>query len=391
MKILYSVTGAKFGGAVVHVLGLMRADIKVGHIVGLVAAPEPHLMSGARDIGAQVFPNRYFVRRVQLHNDIRALWPVFRAVQRFNPDIVSAHSTKAGYAARLVCAILRKPVIFTAHGWAFAEGRRWWEKRFLALAECLAAKTTARIVCVSQHDVNLALRFKVASAEKLVLIRNGVDPVSLLSADGTGVQQEFGLGKVPVLTMVGRLAPQKDPLALLKACQLLKGEFRLLVVGDGELRRQAEEFVSQENLGHKVTFTGERRDVPEILAASDVFVLASRWEGLPLVIIEAEMAGLPVVASCVGGMEELVQDGITGFLVPPRNPEAMAEALQKLLDDAHLRRKFGLVAREKALNEFTLDRMLTKTHQVYEDVMKNRSRSRGERPNQKEDVAVQDP
>jgi glycosyltransferase involved in cell wall biosynthesis len=373
MKILYCVTGAVFGGSVAHVLGLMRADISAGHIVGLVAAPEPRLMSEARNIGIQVFPNPYFVYGIQLHKDMRALWPVLQIIRRFNPDIVSAHSTKAGYAARLACAVLRKPVIFTAHGWAFTEGRSMWQRTILALAERLAASTTAAIICVSAYDRELALKFKVAPPQKLVLIHNGVDPAPLLSAGGEHVRQEFGLGKVPVLTMVGRLMPPKDPLTLLKACKLLQGEFKLLIVGDGKLRQPSEKFVSQNNLGHKVIFTGERRDVPEILSASDIFILVSHWEGLPLAIIEAQISGLPIVASRIGGVPELVQDGINGFAISPGNVQALAEVIQRLLVDVQFRRRLGQEGRKKALDEFTFDRMLTKTYQVYEDVMKKKS------------------
>jgi len=373
IKILYSVTGAVFGGAVAHVLGLMRADIRAGHLVALVAAPEPRLMSEARSIGVQVFPNPYFVHGVQPHKDIRAPWPVFQAVRKFKPDIVSAHSTKAGYATRLVCAILRKPVIFTAHGWAFTEGRSTWQRPVLALAERLAARTTAAIICVSNYDRELALKFKVAAPEKLALIYNGVDPTPLLSARGEQVRREFGLGKAPVLAMVGRLAPQKDPLTLLEACKLLEADFRLMIVGDGELRGRAEALVSQGNLRDKVIFTGERQDIPGILAACDILVLSSRWEGLPLVIIEAEIIGLPVVASAVGGVPELIEDGVTGFIVPPRNPQALADILQKLLGDAHLCHKVGSAAREKALCEFTFNNMLTKTHQLYEDILRNKA------------------
>jgi glycosyltransferase involved in cell wall biosynthesis len=373
MKILYCVTGAVFGGAVAHVLSLMQADVKAGHLVGLVAAPEPRLMSEARNIGVRVFPNPYFVHGVKLHKDIRAPWPVFQAVRRFNPDIVSAHSTKAGYAARLVGAVLRKPVIFTAHGWAFTEGRSTWQRPILALVERLAAKVTAAIICVSAYDRGLALKFKVAPPEKLVLIHNGIDPAPWLSARSERVRREFGPGNVPVLAMIGRLAPQKDPLTLLEACKLLKADFRLMIVGDGELHGRAEEFVAQNDLHHKVTFTGERHDIPEILAASDILVLSSRWEGLPLVVIEAETAGLPVVASGVGGVPELIEDGITGFVVPPRNPRALADIIQRLLDDTQLRRRIGSAAREKALREFTLHDMLTKTHQLYEDILRNKA------------------
>ncbi len=372
MRILYAVTAAQFGGAVRHVIGLMAADVKNGHDVGLVAAPEPILMSEAGRIGVQVFPNRYFVQHAQLGNDIRALRSVFLAIRRFNPDIVSAHSTKAGYAARLVCAALGRPVVFTAHGWAFSGRRNRWQRTLLATAERVAARSTARIICVSRHDLALALEFKVAGAEKLTLVHNGVDPGPFSAAEGSGVRSKLGLGNSPVLTMVGRLSPPKDPMTLLKACTRLQAAFRVLIVGDGELRRGAEEFVSQNKLEGKVIFLGETLAVPDILAASDIFVLSSESEGLPLAVIEAEMAGLPVVASSVGGMADLVQDGVTGFLVPPRNPEALANILVELLDDAALRRRTGSAAREKALREFTYERMLKETNQVIEDVMRDR-------------------
>lgn len=372
MRILYCVTGAVFGGAVVHVLNLIRADIAAGHQIGLVAAPEPRLMSEAKSTGVEFFPNPHFVFRVQPLHDLRALWPVFRAVRKFKPDIISAHSTKAGYAARFAGAILGKPVVFTAHGWSFTEGRGGWQKNLLACVERLAALVTRVIICVSAHDRELALKHKVAPPGKLVVIHNGVEPSPILKAKGDKVRRELGLGKAPVLVTVGRLTPQKDPLTLLEACRLLKTDYKLIMVGDGELRAKVEEFVTRNNLRDKVIITGERNDIPEILAAGDIFVLDSRWEGLPLVIIEAEIAGLPVVASRVGGVPELIEDGVTGFLVPPRKPEVLADKLRELLGDTNLRRRVGSAAREKALREFTFERMLTKTRQLYEDILKNK-------------------
>jgi len=146
----------------------------------------------------------------------------------------------------------------------------------------------------------------------------------------------------------------------------------LLLVGDGELRSQMEHFVSNSGLEHSTIFTGERKDVPEILAASDIFVLSSHKEGLPYTIIEAMIAGLPVVATRVGGIPELVEDNVTGFLVPPGGPKTLAKALQNLLDNSDLRHEMGRAGREKALREFNLDDMLRKTRQVYDQVLKSR-------------------
>jgi len=371
MRILYVVTAAQFGGAVVHVLQLMEHMVKQGHSVGVVAAPNPRLMKKAKKLCVRLFPNPHFVRPVRPGEDMRALWPVFRTVRKFNPDLVSAHSTKAGFAARLACAILHKPVIFTAHGWPFTEGRSVWKRKFLALAEQLAARATMKIICVSKHDRDLALQFRIAPNDKLVVIHNGMDPKPFLGADGSQVRQKLRLDDTLLLTMVGRLVHQKDPFTLFEACRILRGQFKVLLVGGGDLRTKVERFIHKSGLKHTVILAGERSDVPEILAASDIFVLSTNWEGLPRSIIEAMMAGLPVVATRVGGVPELVEDGVTGLLVPPKDPDALAEALQKLIADPELRRRMGEAGREKALKEFTLDRMLRETEKVYEGVLEN--------------------
>jgi glycosyltransferase involved in cell wall biosynthesis len=369
MRILYIATTSEFGGVSRHIICLAKYLIARGHEVGLVAALEPRLLEQAQQLRIFVFPNPYFTRTIQPWKDIWALGPVFRAVRRFNPDLVSAHSTKAGYAARLACTILQKPVIFTAHGWAFTEGRRLWARRLLALAERWAAKVTTKIICVSEHDRELALKFKVASTKKLIVVHNGVDPSPFLNTNGIKVREEFHLGNIPIITMVSRLSPPKDFLTLLKACQILRGQFKMLIVGDGELRGKIERFISENNLQGLIILTGERRDIPEILAVSDIFVLSTNWEGLPRSIIEAMLSGIPVVASRVGGVPELVEDGVTGFLVTPKDPKELAKTLQVLLDDTELCHRMGQAGREKALREFTLDRMLAETKKVYEEAL----------------------
>jgi len=371
MKILYVITAAEFGGAPLHVLQLVEYMVKKGHEVGLVAAPEPRLMEGARKLGARIFPNPHFVRPIRPWKDLRALWRVFRAIRQFKPDLVSAHSTKAGFAARFSCAVLRVPVIFTAHGWAFTEGKSSLARYFLALAERLSAKVTKKIICVSEHDKKLALRFRVAPEQKLTVIHNGMEPSLYLNADGSKVRSELGLrGDQILTTMVARFVPQKDHATLLQAISSLsEGKYKFALVGGGERENLYRERVERQRLTNNVIFLSERRDVPQILAASDIFVLSSNWEGLPRSIIEAMMAGLPVVATRVGGVPELVADGVTGFLVPPRDPDALAEALQKLIADPELRRRMGQAGREKALKEFTLGRMLRETERVYREVL----------------------
>ncbi|RLG46912.1 MAG: hypothetical protein DRN90_05780 [Thermoproteota archaeon] len=238
----------------------------------------------------------------------------------------------------------------------------------MALAERMAARVTAKIICVSEHDRQLAIRWKVAKPEQLVVIYNGVEPQPFLEVDRSYVREKLCLRRSVVLTFVGRLAPPKDPFTLLMALKALP-EGLLLIVGDGELRSQVERFLQGQDLQDRVRLLGQRSDIPQILAGSDIFILSSKWEGFPYAIIEAMMAGLPVVATRVGGVEEMVENRKTGYLVPANDPLALTKAIQRLLEEPELRKKMGQAGREKALRTFTLDRMLTQTQKVYEEVL----------------------
>ncbi len=370
-KILYVVTAGGWGGAPRHVLQLMEYMVKAGYAVGLVSGPEPKLMRGAGALGVEIFVNRHFVRPIRLVNDLKAVMPVIMAVKSFEPDLIHAHSTKAGYAARIAGAMFQKPTIFTAHGWAFTEGKSTFQRCSFAFAEKLAAAVTRKIICVSSYDLELALRCKVAPQNKLRLIYNGVDPDAFLNA-GTGALDMAGVATGmkgdPIVAFVGRLAPPKDVETLLQSLKKVRS-CKAIIVGDGPLRSSIKRSIYSLGLSNRVFLLGERNDVPSILASSDVFVLPSNWEGLPYTVIEAMMAGLPVVATSVGGVPELVEDGVTGFLVPRSDPEALAEALQRLIDDPELRERMGKAGRQKAMCEFTLDRMLRETEKVYEKVL----------------------
>ncbi len=367
MRILYVVTSAGFGGASMNVLLLMRHMIAKGHTVGLVSANERRLIKEAKELGVRVFVNPYFVRRLHLLNDFRAFIPVYKAIKEFKPDLIHAHSTKAGVIVRFWSMLLNfKPVIFTAHGWAFTEGRKYWKRWLLAQIEKIAGFATTKVICVSNHDKELALKFKVVPPEKLTVIYNGVDHEPFLKAQRKKEDSEV------IITYVGRLAPPKDLKTLLKAIKPLTG-VKVLIVGDGELRNEVEKYVLKNELSEKVFLLGEREDVPEILANSDIFVLPSRWEGLPFTIIESMMAGLPIVASKVGGIPELVDDGVTGFLVPPGDHLSLAQAIKKLIDDKNLREEMGRNGREKALKLFTVERMLNETIKVYDEVLKTKN------------------
>ncbi len=369
MKILYVVTGRDYGGAVRHVIQLIRYMSEMGHTVGLISGADATLMQVAARYCTKHYVNRDFVHPLDPRRDIRAVIPVWKGIREFEPDIVHAHSTKAGYAARF-CAALQgiRPVVFTAHGWAFMEGRAYWQRWLLASAEKVFARVTDKIICVSEHARQLAVEWGVGSPDQLVVIHNGVDPTPFLNAHPLEMPVKSETETSPIITFVGRLAPPKDLSTLFRALAFLECG-HLLVVGEGQLRPSLEKEASQLGLAKRVTFAGFQSDIPGILKSSDIFVLPSRWEGLPYVVIEAMMAGLPVVATAVGGVPELVEHGRTGYLVPPGDTEALARALHDLLQDEALRRQMGEAGRERALRQFTEDRMLSRTEALYREVL----------------------
>jgi len=143
-----------------------------------------------------------------------------------------------------------------------------------------------------------------------------------------------------------------------------------LFVGEGPLRSALEAQVGREGLEGWIHFLGRRNDVPDILHAGDVFVFPSRWEGFPVAVMEAMAAGLPVVASDVGGISELVQEGKTGMLVPPKDPIALFESLRKLLNDRDFRQRMGIEGKNRIRRDFQLEKMVVNTEQVYMEVLR---------------------
>jgi len=353
-----------------HVLQLMRYFSAQGHDIGLVSAPEPRLVDEAKRLGVQIFPNPYFVRTLNPVADLRALQYVIQSIRRFRPDILHAHSSKAGLAARFGASALRIPVVvFTAHGWAFTEGRTLWKRRLIAQIERIAALKTSRIICVSHHDYNLALQFHIAPEQKLRVIHNGVAPTLFQYTPPRDVRKSLGVTDHDIIiTFVGRLAPPKDVITLLDAIKRVP-TCKALIVGNGPLRKEIEAYCHEHDLSQRVVMLGERANVPEILMISDVFTLISNWEGLPYTIIEAMMAGLPVIATRVGGVGELVQDGETGFLVKRKDAAGLAAALQRLADSRSLRQKFGAAGRQRAQETFSEDQMLEKVRSVYNELL----------------------
>ena len=226
--------------------------------------------------------------------------------------------------------------------------------------EWLAGRLTDRFITVSEADREVGERYGVVRRPQARIIHNGV-PADAPAATPADVD-------TPVIITVARLAPPKDLALLLQALSTVRSPFHLRVVGDGPLRSALEAQAATLNLSHQITWLGTRSDVPQHLAEAHLFALVSRQEGFPIAILEAMRAGLPVVASDVGGVREAVQPERTGLLVPRGDAGALADALEALLADSARREAMGQAGRADFARRFSAHQMCRATLDVYREL-----------------------
>ena len=252
--------------------------------------------------------------------------------------------------------------IYTVHGWAFkVPGERG--SSFYRFAERILRPFATLVICVSQTELAAGLIARACTRSRSLVIPNAV------SVAGFETREHRRCSPVRV-TSVGRLAAPKDFETLLAAVgQLDQARVHLSIVGEGPARGELETLVDRLGIRPIVEFAGEVADVPTRLSRSDVFVLSSRSEGLPISVLEAMAAGLPVVATAVGGLAELVDHGTTGFLVPPGDIDSLARRVEELVDDPALRARMGSAARQRAHEVFDLGMWEAAHRRVYRDLL----------------------
>jgi glycosyltransferase involved in cell wall biosynthesis len=328
----------------------------------------------SRGIPLQILPD--LVRPVSPVHDLRALFQLTRLMRAKGYTIVHTHSSKAGVIGRLAALLARVPVIVhTVHGWSFHPHMSPAMRRVYISLERLAAAYTDAMIVVTSRDIEKGLQEGIGRPEQYHLIRSAIplDEFDPQGVDRSWARQQLSLPpQAPVLGNIGRFSPQKNPLNWVRvAARVAEAlpECRFLLVGDGPLRSQVEQLLEEEGLAGRTVLTGLRRDVPALLAAMDVFLLTSLWEGLPRVIPQAMAMGIPVIASQADGTAEAIQPGQTGYLCPQGDIACLAERCLQLLRDGEGRRAMGAKGRAFALGEFDLERMIAQIAALYEDLV----------------------
>ncbi|MBI5629358.1 MAG: glycosyltransferase family 4 protein [Elusimicrobia bacterium] len=312
-------------------------------------------------------------REIHPLKDVLAFLELVNLFLSERPDVVHTHSSKAGILGRLAAAMAGVPAIaHTYHGFGFHDYLPPRRKGFYVRLERLCAGLSRALIFVSKANQDYARSHGLGDPGRYALIRSGVELSRWPAADidRTAKKKSLGVGvHKPLISSVGNLKPQKNPGDFVSMAETVLRSFpeaEFVFVGDGPLRSRLECRILASGLGNRLRLLGWRRDVPEILAASDVFVLTSLWEGLPRALVEAMKSGLPCVCYATDGVKDLIQDGINGFSAPPGNVHLLAERVVELLKDEPRRKDLGNRASRTISEEFDIDRMVEAQERLYE-------------------------
>lgn len=363
----------EIGGTEMHILSLIKYNDRK-RFRFLIIAP-PSLLNLVEELNFEGVEGVEWTLKTKF--SAKAALRMKALLLKKGVNLLHIHDARSGILGRLVAKSLRIPVVYTVHlpPYYYAAGLRRWV--YQLIERLLNRWFTDRIIYVSHRVYQEALRLNITPRDRSMVIENGIDlyPYNK-TIDRKAVRKALSTPEdATVFCFVGRLTEQKGLDVLLRAVAEIRNQrtcFRLWIIGDGPLRGELEHYASEQNLVPTVQFLGFKDNVPMLLKASDVFVLPSRYEAMPISLLEAMASGLPCVVTDVGDNAELVEDGVTGIVVPPNDPDALAIALEKMLFNSEIRRLMGEAARRKA-QEYSIEQMVTRITSVYEELLLQRS------------------
>lgn len=310
--------------------------------------------------------------------DIAVIGKLISVIKERNIQIVHTHLWGANFWGRIAAKMAGVPVII-----ATEHNVDTWKSWFNFALDRWLSRSTDKIIAVS-NKVKEFYQSKGINPKKIAVIYNGVDIAKgeerRAKIDSRSsildYRKEFNIkNDETMLAIIGRLVEQKGHRYLFEALNMLNGKYkvRLLVVGNGPLLQELQQRAMSYDLSAKIIFTGLRKDVPDLLKITDILVLPSLREGLPMVALEAMAVGKPIIATNVGGTPEVVLDGQTGILVPPGNPTALADAIDRLIENRNLTKKLGENGSSRVKELFSVEKMTRETEQVYHQLLKEKN------------------
>jgi glycosyltransferase involved in cell wall biosynthesis len=382
IEILHVITRMEQGGAPRVLLDLMERLDPRAFSQTLATGPAPaglDLLPEVRRLPVRIREIGGLVREISPVRDLPALFSLVGLIRREPFDIIHVHTSKAGFLGRLAARIAgHRQVVYSPHGDIFVGYFPKVTTLVYTSAERWAAHWCAHIVTLSDAGAREYLTRGIGKPSQFVTVYNGIDLRAVAgAADRLGARRELGWGKDDrAIVSVGRLVPVKGQDLLVSAAPAIieglaprSSVVRFLVVGDGPERENLARLARRLGVGDRFSFVGLRADVPRLLSAADLMVMPSRNEGLGMSMIEAMAASLPVVGARVGGIPEVVEDNVTGTLVPPDDPGALARACVEILSDHQRARAMGGAGRKRARELFAVEKSVEIMARLYRDMM----------------------
>ncbi len=385
-KILFVITQSEFGGAQRYIFELVsHLNLEKYEILVAAGHGDKELFKKVQNLPVKIFQLKHLKRNPNLLETISSISEMLGLLKKERPKILFLCSTTAGILGSITASIYKLfkihdsefKVFYRIGGWAFHDPRPFWQNKIIFYLEKLTAGLKNKIIVNSEYDYQAAIKNKICLPEKIVKIHNGINPEKLGFLPEQGAKA-FLFNKIPqhkiqntkyIIGTVANFYKTKGISYLIEAMRLLEAKYKPLdvkciVIGDGKQRPELEKLIEKYNLKNKVFLTGRITDAYQYLKAFDVFILPSLKEGFPWIMLEAMAAEIPIIATNVGALPEIIENGKQGILVKPKNSQILAEKIFWLLNNEQKARNMGSQARQKVKREFYLEKMIRKTKEL---------------------------
>ncbi|OGF28191.1 hypothetical protein A2477_04075 [Candidatus Falkowbacteria bacterium RIFOXYC2_FULL_47_12] len=387
-KILYLVTQSDFGGAQRYVYDLATNLSK--NFIAVVASGEQgydgELAKKLQERNIRYVCLPRLKRAINPWHDFLAFWQIVKLIKKEQPDIIHLNSSKISILGSLAAkwcqmsgarptargsgtGAVKCQVFYTVHGWVFNEELAMWKKWFYKTAERFTARFKDKIICLSEFEKNNTTKNNIAPAQTISVIYNGRGAIDFLPREQA--REKLGISQDAfVIGAIGNLSKNKGYKYVIATIQNIQSSswrtisnIQYLIVGEGPERNNLESKINA--IKSNIRLFGALEDASHYLKAFDIYVCSSVKEGLPYSVLEAMQAGLPIVATTVGAIPEVITDKKNGLLVEPKNSEELAEKIKYLIDNPDVAKKFGEQAKEDVIKKFNLERMVEETQTLY--------------------------
>ena len=368
-KVLYVITKSNWGGAQKYVFNLSLAAKERGLEVAVAAGGEGKLITNLREVGIRVIPLPHLVRDIKPWADFLTFFDLVKIFKQERPDIIHLNSSKIGGLGALAGRVARVPkIIFTIHAWAFNEQRFILSRLLIALSHWVTILLAHQSIAVAEVLIKQIGIFP-GTRDKIKTIHNGIEAINFLAKNDARQKLDLTNQDTIWLGTIAELHRNKGLDILLLAFKKVlekMGGLNLIIIGEGEERENLARLITRYQLINNVHLVGQKEQAATLLKAFDLFTLPSRTEALPTVLLEAGSAGLPVIASNVGGIPEIIENNKEGALVQAENTHLLADKILELLANKKLMETYGKNLQQKITSHFSPTQMLDQTFALYQ-------------------------